>query len=166
MFDQVEQTLKKRIDDFFLGIKKYNKNLAWSRITARRIINSELSKLFPERGGWIEQRYNEDHLFIKLQAQDPSGRIQELTPCINDAIFLRQTPEKYPQSHYTEHKVIGFEACLRTTVVTPISKDVFERIWENINLEALTKEVFLSLWKDTPKLEKLGNEILRIIRGT
>lgn len=102
---------------------------------------------------------------MKVVAQDLSGRIQKPELHIHEALLLRKTPDEYLQSIFKHYKVIDWKPCIRTAIVEDISRELFDQMWTNCEIETSKNELIISVWNEIPKLRKLGKQILKSIQN-
>jgi len=75
LYDQIELSLQKKIEEFYRRMKQLNTWLNWRNPIATRIINEELCKVFPEYRDSIQRHMNRNHLHIEVELEYPDGRL-------------------------------------------------------------------------------------------
>jgi len=164
LYDQTEFPLQQKIDEFYKGMKKLNSKLAWSERIGTRIINEELRKVFDEQRDFIEYHMKDNNLHATVRLRYPDGHIEETAGHgISYALFLRTTPKSYLQSSITHAEVIDYKLILHAQRDREITDEDFSEIWSKCLSKAEENDVYISIRNETPRLLRLGREILRFI---
>jgi hypothetical protein len=139
--------------------------LNWKDRIAAQITNEELCKVFPEKRGQIKKDIHESLLKVDVKMRYPDGFIASVRHSLERSLFPEWDLENYFRNCYSNAELIGWEPVL----VMPGESDVkilistFKQLWDNCVSKASKNEVYKSLRNDTPKLVKMGNEILELI---
>lgn len=165
LYDLIEPSLHKKIDEFYRRMDKLNSKLSyWAHIIAAKIINEELSRVLRDHRDYIENRMETDNLLVSVTLKDPSGGISTTgNNTINGALLQRTSIKSYLQSRHKDLEVVEFEPYVHIASNHKISKSDFNDLWKNCKSKAAKNKTYLSIWNETPKLLKLGREILEII---
>ncbi|MFB0514820.1 MAG: helix-turn-helix domain-containing protein [Candidatus Bathyarchaeia archaeon] len=165
LYDLVELSLQKRIDEFYRRMDELNSKLGyWAHKVATKIINEELSRIFDEHRDWIENHMENDNLLISVTVKDPSGSIKVVgNNTINGALLQRTAVKSYLQSQYKYGEVVKFEPVLHLSEDHKISDSDFTDLWESCRSKAAKNKIYLSIWDEIPKLVAMGGEILGLM---
>ena len=165
LYDLVELSLQKRIDEFYRRMDELNSKLGyWAHKVATKIINEELSRIFDEHRDWIENHMENDNLLISVTVKDPSGSIKVVgNNTINGALLQRTAVKSYLQFQYKYGEVVKFEPVLHLSEDHKISDSDFTDLWESCRSKAAKNKIYLSIWDEIPKLVAMGREILGLM---
>jgi len=165
LYDLIEPSLHKKIDEFYRRMDKLNSKLSyWAHIIAAKIINKELSRVLRDHRDYIENRMETDNLKVKVTLKDPSGSIKiGGNNTINGALLQRTSIKSYLQSQHGDMEVVEFEPYVHIASDHKISKSDFNDLWKSCKSKAAKNKTYLSIWNEIPKLLTLGREILELI---
>jgi len=165
LYDQIELSLQKKIDDFYRRMNDLNLKLSWGERIATRIINEELCKVFDEQRDFIESNMEEDYLRITASVRYPDGRINVVNhaKALSAALFLGTTPKSYLQNCYLHAEVIDYKPILHAERDTEISDEAFWKLWDECSAKAKENDVYVLIRNEIPRLLTLGREILRFM---
>ena len=164
LYDLIETPLKEKIEEFYKKMGELNsKSDYMAHKIATRIINEELCKVFDDLKEWIEERMDTDILVASVTLMDISGSTRVINEVIlNGALIQRKTITSYLQSKYPNEEVIRFEPVLRYKKIK-IPQSTFENLWKNCESKTTRNEAYLSIWRETPELLKLGKDLLSLM---
>lgn len=165
LYDLIEPSLQKKIDEFYRGMDKLNLKLSyWAHVIAAKIINEELSRVLRDHREWIENHMDRNILLVSVTLKDPSGGISTRdNNTINGALLQRTSIKSYLQSQHRDMEVVEFEPYVQKQTKQKISKSDFNDLWKSCKSKAAKNKTYLSIWNEIPKLLTLGREILELI---
>lgn len=169
LYDQIELPLGKKIEDFYRRMKELNSWLAWTDRIAVRIINEELSRIFPEKRDRIERHMDIDCLRIRVKVKYPDGHIKTIVHqnALARALSLGVTMESFLQSSYSNAEILEYEPLLFLPPEedTAIPDQTFRELRSSCRSKATEDKAYISIRKEMPKISTLGRQILRSILG-
>lgn len=168
LYDQIELSLYKKIEDFYTRMIELNTKLAWKDRIATRIINEELCNASADNKDWIHDKgMDKNHLRAKVKSKYPDGRIQttvhEYAPA--SALSMRTTMQSYLQTQYPHAEVLECQPILYMREIVEIPNSDFSKLWKNCVEKLRENKVYEATQKEIPKLATLGRQILRLILG-
>ena len=167
LYDLIESSLQKKIDEFYRRLDELNSKLGyWAHMIATKIINKELCRTFPAYRDYIEKHMENDHLFASVTVRDPSGSIKVVSKHeINGALLHLTTIKSYLQSKHRNQEVVKFNPVFhfppRENI--QISDPTFRDLWVRCQRKATRNERYHLIWNEIPELVALGRKILGLI---
>ena len=165
LYDQIELSLQKKIDEFYRRMNKLNSKLSWGERIATQIINEELCRIFERERDFIEIDMAEDHLHLAVSVKYPAGHIKVInhTKALSAALFLGTTPKSYLQNIYPHAEVISYKPIFHTLRNKEISDETFRKLWNECSAKAGKNDVYASIRKEIPRILTLGRQIVRFM---
>jgi len=165
LYDCIEPSLQEKIDQFYAKMTGTSSKLNWKDRIATQITNEELCKVFPEKRGQIKKDIHESLLKVDVKMRYPDGSIPSVRHSLERSLFPEWDLEKYFRNCYSNAELIGWEPVLVISGESDVKIliSTFKQLWDNCVSKASENEVYKSLRNDTPKLVKMGNEILELI---
>ena len=169
LYDQIDLSLWKKIEDFYRRIKELNTWLIWMNSIAVQILNEEISAILPEKRNRIERNMSRNNLIIKVKVKYPDRRIKDYNheSAITKALSLGTTIEGFLQSAYHDGEIMEYEPffALPPEDPTAIPDQTFGELWISCRSKIARNETYMSIRKEMPRISMLGRQILRFIIG-
>lgn len=163
LYDQIEETLRKKITFFYNMVSDYNKKIHLMNGLVSQVINTELLGIVDNEGKNRIKRnleYNNLRFTVKwktlsdtidISTEQTSGEMF-FFPSIVDYLYAKKDMEfiSYDVSIYDTAQNIEKQSFL----------NVWNRAWETIS----QKDIFISIKKERKKIIKLNQEILDALK--
>lgn len=165
LFDQIEISLRKKIDEFYRRWKAFNTKLQWIDKIVTRIINKKLCKFFEKESRWIESDIGRNCLYFRVKWKNPVDEIITEDHPTGRAILMYKTPEEYLRIIHPHFELQRFKPIRKTEKGDDkiIPDRIFRDIWCMCVSEVEKSVTIISLKNEQTKLIILGNEILESI---
>lgn len=166
LYDQIEPSLQKKIEEFYERMNGLNRFFDWAADKiATMIINEELCRhhIQEELVEWVTRHMGTVNLDANVFVKDASGITKEVRDTLNGALLQKTTVLSYLQTKYHYETVVEFKPVIRTSGgYYDLDKSEFAELWKDCVSSAEKNETYRFIWDEIPKLLSLGEEILSL----
>lgn len=160
LYDLLDKADRKKIDEFYIGLVKYQEILSKVYNCTTKIINEGLCKADPYLSSSLNM--NTDNFVINLTLKDASGNIYHANEVSIREAFLKRKPFfSYLQSLYPLDEIIKMNAMTKYSPQVNLSLKQLEVFWKNCKSNAKQNELYLLMWKERRELLELSKNILK-----